>query len=110
MKRFAVGASALLAALALSASVQARSFAVPVPMQFLSVAVSQYNCERIRGTVKWFNGTKGYGFIDRGESDDVFVHYSAIVGGFQSLAEGDRVEFCIEQSARGQAAAYVVKI
>jgi CspA family cold shock protein len=58
--------------------------------------------ERINGTVKWFNGGKGYGFIARENGEDVFVHYSAIDGGgFRNLEEGDKVEFAVEQGARG---------
>jgi CspA family cold shock protein len=50
------------------------------------------------GTVKWFNGSKGYGFISREGNDDVFVHYSAIqTDGFKTLDEGQRVEFSVEQ-------------
>ena len=50
--------------------------------------------ERVTGTVKWFNGDKGYGFIAPEEGDDVFVHYSAIQGeGFRNLEEGQTVEF-----------------
>jgi CspA family cold shock protein len=59
--------------------------------------------ERVLGTVKWFNGSKGYGFIEREDGDDVFVHYSAILGeGFRNLDEGQRVEFTIEQGPKGQ--------
>jgi CspA family cold shock protein len=68
--------------------------------------------ERITGVVKWFNATKGYGFIapDDG-SKDVFVHYSAIqTDGYASLDENDRVEFSIEQGQKGPAAANVTKI
>lgn len=69
--------------------------------------------ERITGTVKWFNGTKGYGFIapDDG-SKDVFVHYSAIQdqAGFRNLEEGDRVEMTVEQSEKGPQAVSVVRI
>jgi len=55
-----------------------------------------------KGTVKWFNGTKGYGFITTDEGEDVFVHYRAIVGdGFKSLDEGDKVQFKVETSAKG---------
>ncbi|MCK4960976.1 MAG: cold-shock protein [Anaerolineales bacterium] len=58
--------------------------------------------ERILGTVKWFNGGKGYGFIEREEGEDVFVHFSAILGeGYRNLDEGQRVEFSVEQGAKG---------
>ncbi len=58
--------------------------------------------ERIIGTVKWFNGGKGYGFIEREEGEDVFVHFSAILGeGFRNLDEGQRVEFSVEQGPKG---------
>jgi CspA family cold shock protein len=67
--------------------------------------------ERVNGTVKWFNGGKGYGFIARDDGEDVFVHYSAIQGdGFRDLAEGERVEFAIEQGPKGPAAADVRRI
>ncbi len=65
--------------------------------------------ERVLGTVKWFNGSKGYGFIEREDGDDVFVHFSAIQAtGFRTLEEGQRVEFTIEQGAKGLQAADVV--
>ena len=65
--------------------------------------------ERINGTVKWFNGGKGYGFIAQESGEDVFVHYSAIDGdGYRNLEEGDRVEFAVEQGARGLQAQKVV--
>ena len=58
--------------------------------------------EKSTGTVKWFNGSKGYGFIAREEGEDVFVHYSAIQGdGFRNLEEGQRVEFDVEQGRKG---------
>jgi CspA family cold shock protein len=58
--------------------------------------------ERVTGTVKWFNGAKGYGFIEREEGDDVFVHFSAIRGeGFRNLEEGQSVEFNVEQGMKG---------
>ena len=64
--------------------------------------------DRVSGTVKWFNGGKGYGFIERDEGEDVFVHYTAILGeGFRNLDEGQRVEFDIEQGAKGLQAANV---
>jgi len=65
--------------------------------------------EKEKGTVKWFNESKGYGFIARESGDDVFVHYSAISGdGFRTLNEGDRVEFVITQGQKGPAASDVV--
>jgi CspA family cold shock protein len=58
--------------------------------------------ERVTGTVKWFNGSKGYGFIEREEGADVFVHFSAIQGsGFRNLEEGQNVEFDVEQGQKG---------
>lgn len=67
--------------------------------------------ERVTGTVKWFNASKGYGFIERQGGPDVFVHYSAIqADGFRSLEEGQRVEFTIEQGPKGLQAAQVTII
>jgi CspA family cold shock protein len=58
--------------------------------------------ERTTGTVKWFNGAKGYGFIAREAGPDVFVHHSAIRGeGFRNLEEGQSVEFNVEQGPKG---------
>lgn len=66
---------------------------------------------RIRGTVKWFNDSKGYGFISREDGPDVFVHFTAIqADGFKTLAEGDQVEFEIVQGDKGLQAANVVKL
>lgn len=64
------------------------------------------------GVVKWFNNTKGYGFINVDDTEtDVFVHYSAIVGsGFRTLEEGDRVQFVITQGQKGREAREVQKI
>jgi CspA family cold shock protein len=54
------------------------------------------------GTVKWFNASKGYGFIQRNGGEDVFVHYRAIVGdGYKSLNEGDKVQFEVERGPKG---------
>src|SRR5215208_2417417 len=67
--------------------------------------------ERINGTVKWFNGTKGYGFLAREGGDDVFVHFSAIQGdGFKNLQEGQKVEFTVEQGPKGLQASNVVVV
>jgi CspA family cold shock protein len=66
---------------------------------------------RETGTVKWFNGQKGYGFITRDGGGDVFVHYSAIQAqGFRNLEEGDRVEFSVEQGQKGPAAVKVSRL
>lgn len=66
--------------------------------------------ERLKGTVKWFNNAKGYGFIGREGGPDVFVHYSAITAeGYKSLQEGDQVEFEIAQGPKGPQAANVMK-
>ncbi len=63
------------------------------------------------GTVKWFNAGKGYGFIEREDGDDVFVHFSALqMDGFKTLEEGQKVEFDIVESDRGLQAANVVII
>lgn len=63
----------------------------------------------MEGTVKWFNSDKGYGFIEREEGDDVFVHFSAIEGeGFKTLDEGQKVKFDIVDGNRGPQAANVV--
>ncbi len=63
---------------------------------------------RETGTVKWFNDSKGYGFISRESGGDVFVHYNEIQGeGFRSLNEGDRVEFEVTEGQKGPAATQV---
>lgn len=67
--------------------------------------------ERITGTVKWFNASKGYGFIEHQGGPDVFVHFSAIQSnGFRTLQEGQQVEFTIEQGPKGPQAANVIVV
>lgn len=67
--------------------------------------------DRIVGTVKWFNATKGYGFIGQEGGEDVFVHFSAIqMNGYRKLEQGMQVEFSIEQGPKGLQAANVVAL
>lgn len=66
---------------------------------------------RERGTVKWFNGAKGYGFIQRSTGEDVFVHFSAIQeSGYRSLNEGETVEFDVTTGPKGLLAANVARV
>jgi len=61
-----------------------------------------------KGTVKWFNGAKGFGFIQRSSGEDVFVHYRSIIGeGYKNLNEGDQVEFEVEKTPKGFSATNV---
>jgi cold shock protein len=80
----------------------------PSPWSVISVLLGR--AIAVRGTIKWFNNSKGYGFIGRDDGPDVFVHYSAIVGdGYRTLQEGDLVEFEIVQGPKGPQAANVQK-
>ena len=66
---------------------------------------------RTQGTVKWFNDAKGYGFIERQDGGDVFVHFSAIQGsGFRTLSEGQAVDFDVVEGPKGQQAANVIAV
>ncbi len=67
--------------------------------------------ERKQGSVKWFNSTKGFGFISQEGGEDVFVHFQAIVGdGYKTLNENDKVEFSVTQGPKGLQAAEVKKV
>ena len=64
--------------------------------------------ETVKGTVKWFNEARGYGFLSQPEGDDIFVHYTAIQGnGFRTLKEGQEVEFTVEHGPKGLQASNV---
>lgn len=67
--------------------------------------------DKVTGTVKWFNGSKGFGFIEQDSGGDVFVHYSAInADGFRNLEEGQRVEFVVTEGQKGPQAQDVTLI
>lgn len=67
--------------------------------------------DRVKGTVKWFNASKGYGFISREGGEDVFVHYSALQSeGYRLLNEGQSVEFTVERGPKGLQASQVVTL
>ncbi len=78
----------------------------------MAPTATQVNCmSRSTGTVKWFNETKGFGFIEREDGPDVFVHFSAIKGdGFKTLADGQKVEFTVTQGQKGPQASDVVPL
>ena len=64
-----------------------------------------------KGTVKWFNDTRGYGFISESDGNDIFVHFTSILStGFKSLSEGDEVSFEVEEAERGLKAKNVIKL
>lgn len=88
------------------------TYRIKVSEVYSSKRSYQTMSERTKGTVKWFNDQKGFGFITpESGGKDVFVHHSAIMSkGFRSLAEGDKVEFTVEQGPKGPAAANVQKV
>jgi len=78
---------------------------------YIFINISERMQSMEQGTVKWFNGAKGYGFISRQNGEDVFVHFKAIVGdGYRTLNEGDKVQFDVEKGPKGLQAANVQKI
>jgi cold shock protein len=81
-------------------------------LQFGTLSIlKKENATMANGTVKWFNSSKGYGFIEQENGPDVFVHHSAInASGFKSLKEGDKVTFEIEQGPKGPAAKNVTVV
>lgn len=73
--------------------------------------VSGESTQMVNGTVKWFNDSKGFGFLEQENGEDVFCHFSAIAGnGFKSLAEGDRVTFEVTKGPKGLQAANVTRV
>ena len=77
----------------------------------ISIKIFNKEVHKLIGQVKWFNSEKGYGFIEREDGDDVFVHFSAIQSdGFKTLEEGQKVEFEIVEGQRGPQAANVVRL
>jgi CspA family cold shock protein len=83
-------------------------------VRILSDKIEQQDQEKVHmvnGTVKWFNDSKGFGFLEQENGDDVFCHFSAIGGdGFKSLAEGDSVTFEVTKGPKGLQAANVVRV
>jgi CspA family cold shock protein len=90
--------------------IHSAQFVLLAAIMFSAPRVTVQRRHEVQGTVKWFNNSKGYGFIGRDDGPDVFVHYSAITGdGYRTLQEGDPVEFEIVQGPKGPQAAEVKK-
>ena len=90
---------------------QGRAMAVKLSPRFTESLGGFVVMSRITGKVKWFNNSKGYGFIEQPGSSDIFVHYSAIQGdGFKTLEEGQEVEFEVTQGPKGPQAEKVTKV
>lgn len=103
--------SVVLTAKPLHPKMHRNSGARPWPPTLKDVQKEGPSVDRLKGTVKWFNNAKGYGFIGRADGPDVFVHYSAISSeGYKSLQEGDQVEFEIAEGQKGPQAANVTKV
>ena len=86
-------------------------YLVALRAQNIQPIIKENQGAMLKGTVKWFNESKGFGFIEQEQGKDVFVHYSAIEGaGFKTLNEGDNVEFEIVDGPKGPAAAKVQKV
>jgi cold shock protein len=84
---------------------------VVLPWKEIVRAARRRSCVKEQGVVKWFNGAKGYGFIQRSNGEDVFVHFSAIESnGYKTLNEGEAVEFECQQGPKGLNAAGVVRV
>ena len=80
-------------------------------LDMVPLAIQVNMMSKTNGTVKWFNETKGFGFIEREDGPDVFVHFSAIQGdGFKTLADGQKVEFDVTEGQKGPQAENVVPI
>jgi CspA family cold shock protein len=91
---------------------QVVGFSPPLPYPRIAKSTLEGICNmKEQGTVKWFNASKGYGFIQRESGDDVFVHFSAIVGeGYRSLDEGARVSFEVQKGPKGLQAVNVERV
>ena len=82
-----------------------------LPCKYMVTFFIYFGGNKMKGTVKWFNNQKGYGFISDEEGNDVFVHFSGLnMEGFKSLDEGQEVEFDVVQGAKGPQATNVTKL